>query len=272
MILTLLMLISHTTGDFILQTESVIKKKLGMELSGYLKHGLGLFIGSLPVFFLVTLNSMINLLLGVIIIILIHIGVDFIKERIKKFTSDKNYTEKYGILLFIVDQVIHFTIIIIITNQMTVEFNFIDTTIFGNIIFTKVITYYKLKNIFIVLYISFSGAYFIPLMFDIVYVKVDDYSKLLDEPIKKDFDDKKFDIFIDEVKTGKWIGILERILILMFLLSNQLASIGFIIAVKSLARFKMMENKIFSEYFLIGTLMSLVYTFAIYSIFQTIFI
>lgn len=74
------------------------------------------------------------------------------------------------------------------------------------------------------------------------------------------------------MKTGKWIGILERILILMFLLSNQLASIGFIIAVKSLARFKMMENKIFSEYFLIGTLMSLVYTFAIYSIFQTIFI
>ena len=69
-------------------------------------------------------------------------------------------------------------------------------------------------------------------MFDIVYEKVDNYSKLLDEPLKKDIDDENFDIFINEVKTGKWIGILERILILMFVLNNQLPSIGFIIAVK----------------------------------------
>ncbi|MGM0380269.1 MAG: DUF3307 domain-containing protein [Bacillota bacterium] len=266
------MLISHTIGDFILQTESVVKKKLQMELSGYFKHGLGLFIASLPLFFLVTLNSIINLLLGVIVIIFIHIGMDLIKEKIKKIISDKKHTEKYGVLLFIFDQLIHFTIILIITNQMMVEFNFIDTKIIGNIIFTKQIIYHKLRNIFIVMYVSFSGAYFIPLMFDIVYEKVDNYSKLLDEPLKKGINDENFDIFIDEVKTGKWIGILERILILMFLLNNQLASIGFIIAVKSLARFKMMENKIFSEYFLIGTLMSLVYTFVIYSILQTIFI
>ena len=77
--------------------------------------------------------------------------------------------------------------------------------------------------------------------------------------------------FIDEVKTGKWIGILERILISIFLFSNQISSIGFVIAVKSLARFKMMENKIFSEYYLLGTLTSVLYTFVCYAVFQMLF-
>lgn len=55
-----------------------------------------------------------------------------------------------------------------------------------------------------------------------------------------------------------WIGILERILILIFILANQFSAIGFLIAAKSVFRFNDIrddENKK-AEYFLLGTLVS----------------
>lgn len=56
---------------------------------------------------------------------------------------------------------------------------------------------------------------------------------------------------------GKWIGILERTLILIFLLQNQYAAIGLLITAKGLLRFsekEKQEQK--TEYVLIGSLIS----------------
>ena len=59
------------------------------------------------------------------------------------------------------------------------------------------------------------------------------------------------------LKAGIWIGILERILIFTFILSNQFAAVGFLIAAKSILRFSDKENtQKKTEYVLIGTLMS----------------
>ena len=59
-----------------------------------------------------------------------------------------------------------------------------------------------------------------------------------------------------EEKRGRIIGILERLLIYFFIIHNQLAAIGFILAAKSFARFKELDNRNFAEYVLIGTLLS----------------
>lgn len=55
-----------------------------------------------------------------------------------------------------------------------------------------------------------------------------------------------------------WIGIFERILILIFILAGQFTAIGFLIAAKSIFRFNdTRENgNIKAEYFLLGTLVS----------------
>ncbi len=55
-----------------------------------------------------------------------------------------------------------------------------------------------------------------------------------------------------------WIGILERLLILIFILASQFASIGFLIAAKSIFRFNdtREDGNIKAEYFLLGTLIS----------------
>lgn len=58
-------------------------------------------------------------------------------------------------------------------------------------------------------------------------------------------------------KAGKWIGILERILILTFILQDQYAAVGLLITAKGLLRFNekdQQEEK--TEYVLIGSLIS----------------
>lgn len=57
---------------------------------------------------------------------------------------------------------------------------------------------------------------------------------------------------------GKWIGIFERTLILLSMLSGQYEAIGFLIAAKSFIRFSEKERKTRAqtEYILIGTLIS----------------
>ncbi len=60
-----------------------------------------------------------------------------------------------------------------------------------------------------------------------------------------------------EYERGKLIGILERSLIYFLVLFNQIGAVAVVIALKSLARFKDLENREFAEYFLIGSLLSI---------------
>ena len=56
---------------------------------------------------------------------------------------------------------------------------------------------------------------------------------------------------------GAFIGMLERILILLMLTINEYSSIGLVITAKSVVRYKKIsEDSIFSEYYLLGTLLS----------------
>ncbi len=59
-----------------------------------------------------------------------------------------------------------------------------------------------------------------------------------------------------DIARGRTIGALERALALTLVLLGEYAAIGWIIAAKSLARFKALEDREFAEYFLIGTLAS----------------
>jgi len=60
-------------------------------------------------------------------------------------------------------------------------------------------------------------------------------------------------------KAGKYIGILERLLVFVFIVTNHWGAIGFLLAAKSVFRFgDLMESKSrkLTEYVLIGTLLS----------------
>jgi len=59
-----------------------------------------------------------------------------------------------------------------------------------------------------------------------------------------------------ELRRGKMIGIVERLLIYYFVLTANLAAIGFVLAAKGFTRFRELDNRDFAEYVLIGTLLS----------------
>lgn len=78
----------------------------------------------------------------------------------------------------------------------------------------------------------------------------------------------------DEIKTanrdtlkdaGKWIGIIERTLVLTFILLNEWAAIGFLLGAKSVLRFGDLKDgtqQKKTEYILIGTFMSFLLSIA----------
>lgn len=66
-----------------------------------------------------------------------------------------------------------------------------------------------------------------------------------------------------KLDASAWIGIFERVLIVIFILMSQVAAIGFLVAAKSIFRFSdtQKDGNKKAEYFLLGTLVS--YAFAV---------
>jgi hypothetical protein len=62
-----------------------------------------------------------------------------------------------------------------------------------------------------------------------------------------------------ELARGRLIGILERALVLTLILLGQFGALGLVVAAKALARFRGLDDRDFAEYFLIGTLASLLH-------------
>ncbi len=59
-----------------------------------------------------------------------------------------------------------------------------------------------------------------------------------------------------EFNRGRLIGVIERILLLLIVIVDGYGALGFLIAAKGLIRIKQFEDRDFAEYFLIGTLTS----------------
>ena len=58
---------------------------------------------------------------------------------------------------------------------------------------------------------------------------------------------------------GKWIGIAERLIIVIFVLNNQYSAIGLLVAAKGIIRFNEKDRpEVKTEYLVIGTLLSIV--------------
>jgi hypothetical protein len=66
-----------------------------------------------------------------------------------------------------------------------------------------------------------------------------------------------------EFSRGRIIGVLERALALTLVLLGQYGALGVLVAAKALARFRALDDRDFAEYFLIGTLASLLHALVV---------
>lgn len=61
----------------------------------------------------------------------------------------------------------------------------------------------------------------------------------------------------EEYNRGKYIGILERTFIYFLIVFQQYTAIGFVLGLKSFARYKDLDKRGFAEYFIIGSMLSI---------------
>lgn len=227
--ITSVLLICHVLGDFQLQTEEMANAKT-KSLSVLGKH-LGihaLLLGILPTL-LLSWSSFSEGWLLILLVWFTHCVVDIAKFYINHWRNVRSE------IIYIVDQLIHLAAIVLLSESVfnpSLSLRFVSINILKWILLFLVIT--KPANI----------------TFKIVFQKYQFKTKTPTIP-----------------GAGAVIGNLERVLSAIFLAMNQMTAIGFIYTAKSIARFKEIEeNKGFAEYYLIGTLFSILYVVAAYYI------
>ncbi len=233
------LVLAHLIGDFFLQFKHwVTHKETHFLRSKYLYYHFGvhfvftwLLLGKIEYGFVAFSLAVIHLLIDVVKIKTQNLVEKKYYNNLKKITS-------FRIKIFIVDQLAHLMILGLfwlgIIHQIEV-FSTLASTLFS-------------KYYFLLLLIVFSTVTLpVAIVIHIVTQKWQQQLTTVDED------------GLDQA--GMWIGIIERVIVLILVLANSYEAIGFLIAAKSFLRFS--ENRLAestinkkSEYILIGTLMS----------------
>ena len=225
LIFTLKILLAHIVGDFVLQPDSwVEKRETGRYKSKYLYfHALVHLTLLLLLFF----NEIPRYYLGFLAIAAFHLLIDLGKIYAKKKIQN-------AATLFIIDQFLHLTVIGGVV--CAYFFRSIDWC-FEPITFSKL-----LLIVIAILLCTVVGAVFIKLFFQ---KWGNNFNWMNGKETLPD--------------AGKYIGILERLMILLFICTDLFSGVGFLLAAKSIFRFGDLtrsKEKQQTEYVLLGTFLS----------------
>ena len=217
--LLILQLIAHFLSDFTLQPERMAndKNNLGFRSKMLKWHILITFITAW------VFSFQVNFVFGALAIAILH----WVEDGIKKYIKDNNTIGRYS---FFIDQIIHLTIIISVV------------LVYNN--------YFQLKPIF-----NFIPGVKVLLIIG-CYIFSAKPSNIIIKETFTAFNIQASSSGNDDLpNAGKLIGIIERFLVIIFVILNQFEAVGFLIAAKSILRFKD-DNTIKTEYVLIGTMLS----------------
>lgn len=215
------LILAHLLGDFILQPNSwVADKEKKKGRSIYLYLHVLIHI-ALTMLFLWDFNLWwIALIVGVS-----HLLIDVTKLSFQ--------TAKTKRIWFFIDQIAHILVIVALSLFYFPYFKLED---FFNDDSLKIVT--------AIVFLTVPSSIFIKTIISIWTPITIDHSKIQTESL---------------VNAGKYIGILERLLVFVFILVNHWEGVGFMIAAKSVFRFSDLaeaKQRKLTEYVLIGTLLS----------------
>ena len=235
----MILVAAHAIGDFLLQTRRDIGRKdhlLVLTKHGLIHAGLSyLLIGLWSTWILP-----VTIFLG-------HVLIDWIKTT----------WQRKGPVLFLIDQVAHLTVLACITTILVQQK--LDQSIYWQVdlgwtIYSAVLTLCAGSIVTVRM-----GCFLIAEM-------VAPYQKELHDAIEEARSQNTAEnehLVVPPsrglAQAGSVIGQLERALIFLFVFNNSLSAIGFLVAAKSIFRFGELrdkQNRMESEYILIGTLLS----------------
>ncbi|MGK0448962.1 MAG: hypothetical protein ACJA2M_002764 [Polaribacter sp.] len=221
MFLFLKLLLAHILGDFVFQPEKWVKDK---EENKVKSIKLYFHIGIHTILLLGVLKfNLQEYWLGFLLIIISHYIVDVLKLYLQKKKTKRTW--------FFMDQITHISILLL-ASSFYVNFSFsMENIITENNL---------LLLIFILLIVNVSSV--------IIKIIITQWNP----ESKKENDDSL-------AKAGRYIGILERLFVFIFVITNHWEAIGFLLAAKSVFRFGDLtssKDRKLTEYILIGTLLS----------------
>jgi len=220
MIILLKLLLAHFIGDFVLQPKSWVVEKEEKKIRSMKLYLHFLLHGVLVWLFLWNWNGWLTALL----IVLLHGVIDIIKIYAQKGEQKPWW--------FLTDQALHL----------------IGITTIWYFLFQPDITFPPLHDNSLI-WIYATALVFITVVSGIVIqVVMSKWSDSLSNSRDESLND-----------AGKYIGILERLLVFTFVVTGHWEAIGFLIAAKSVFRFgdlKESKERKLTEYILIGTLLS----------------
>jgi hypothetical protein len=241
--LFLLLVLAHLAADFPLQTERIAAAKCRGEVSGYLKHGL---IHTALLILLTHPYFSVGLALLWLVLPPAHILLDLLKNRLVR---PEHPADSFAFLL---DQSLHLLFIFFAWQLIASEPCAPVSAFYGSmltdagLILSSALFGGRDRS---VLLLS-AAVYGYALLGGAIFIRKILSHKSLRLPACKN---GRFD---DAQQAGRYIGILERAIILTLTLSGAYTSIAFVLTAKSIARYKELENKDFAEYYLVGTLLS----------------
>ena len=235
------LIMAHLLSDFVFQpTKWVIDKDAKGFRSGFLYRHL-----LVTAFVAMILVWDFSWLLPVGIITVIHGVTDGVKSRINRHSPAYSST----IYLFLTDQVIHLLTISIVWLLFTSQ---------SGIFYTQLTLVLQNQKFWIYL----VGYTWITIPLAVIIGKITEgWSNELNVANYPNTSSGSSGTYGKHglKNAGKWIGIIERILILTFVINQQFAAIGFMLAAKSVFRFgdlKESKDHKKTEYIIIGSFLS----------------
>jgi len=246
----LLSFIGHVTGDYYLQSDKVAYNK-NERFSKLLYH---IIIYTIPFILLFLIFGRTNRLgLYLLLICAAHFAIDLVKFIVYKSGLMKSFSKKYRmkeLIIYVVDQSLHIFSILFISIYFKSSSSLIQ-------IAPEIKNFLKAINLELILtlkWILLILCIYKPT--NITFMKAfSNYKPETKEDSSNIVPARNTAI---NKKAGSIIGLLERMLIIIFINIQQYSAIGLILTAKSIARYdSISKSQDFAEYYLIGTLTSL---------------
>ena len=240
----------HVLGDFYLQTEKIARDKK-KSYRGVVVHAIQYCIPFLLALIFVRFNAL--FLLCLILAVLAHFAVDSLKYWMSKNHLYKKYFEKPA-LVFLADQLLHIFLLLLIA-LLYVKVSTVTPLLYLYDIWADLLELVGLNPVFAIKW----------LLVGLLIIKPANITFNLFFSTFKPEEEAAMDL--SQQRAGAVIGILERFLIVFFISINQYSALGFILTAKSIARYDAISrDRKFAEYYLIRTLVSVVFSVAAYTL------
>lgn len=234
----ILLLLGHIAGDFYAQTSSMAKKK-EQKMQWVLIHCLVYFL-------VVTMISIpvmsFEIMIADAVISIVHFMIDVSKYYyLTILKRNRAITSREERNIFLIDQILHLTCLVAVAYYMTDK----------NIVLDQITV---ITKFFDVVRISeeLTGTWILALL--IVHKPANILIQKLIGAYKPKNNQNEVK---EDNNAGRFIGTVERVIMLILISMKQYSAIGLVLTAKSIARYdKIAKSEVFAEYYLLGTLLS----------------